>query len=299
MSSEIENIVTTNDELYKAFSSDKKVTDPNTKEVLHYQDALWYGYTELKDKPLLTTNLFISLVNIIKENTSGIRKHTGTKIVNSKDEVIYTPPEGEEVIRAKLYNLEKFIDTDEDEIDPLIKMAVIHYQFEAIHPFPDGNGRAGRILNILYLIQKGLIDLPILYLSKYIIEHKNDYYKLLRLVTEEGNWESWILYVLNAIESTAVYTQNKIDAVYKLMHETSEEIKKKLPKIHTKDLIEIIFQLPYTKIKFIENAGLAGRKTASSYLSTLEEHGFLKSFKVGVERIYINDAFYKLLIKND
>ena len=299
LSSEIENIVTTNDELYKAFSSETKNIDSNTKEVVHSQDALWHGYTHLKTKPLLTTNVFIDIVNIIKENKSGIRKHSGTKIVNQKNKIIYTPPEGENIIRVKMADLEKFINLDDDEIDPLIKLAIIHYQFEAIHPFADGNGRTGRIINILYLIQKGLLDIPILYLSKYILERKSDYYRLLKEVTENQNWENWIWYMLDAIEQMAFFTQKKIDSIHKLMLEKSEQIKNKLPKVYSKDLVEVIFRLPYCKIKFLQQAGLGSRKTVAGYLSLLEKNHFLKSAKVGKERIYINDAFYQALIKNN
>ena len=298
LSSEIENIVTTNDALYKAFGSESKTIDNNTKEVIHYQDALWQGYTELTKTTLLTTNLFVRLVNTIKENNIGIRKHKGTKIMNQQGKVIYTPPEGEDLIREKLHNLETFMNTDEDEIDYLIKMAIIHYQFEAIHPFADGNGRTGRILNILYLIKKELLDIPVLYLSKYIIEHKSDYYRLLKAVTEDNNWEDWIWYMLDAIEQMAIFTQTKIDSIYKLMTDTGESIKKKLPGLYSKDLVEVLFRLPYSKIKFLEEAGLGSRKTVSGYLSSLEEAGFLKSVKVGKERIFVNQPFYELLIKS-
>ncbi len=298
LSSEIENIVTTNDLLYRAFSSELKNIDVNTKEVLHYQEALWQGYIDMKQTSLLTTNSFITIVNKIKENDGGIRNIPGTRIENKNYQIIYTPPEGVELIRDKLQNLEEFINTDGDDIDHLIKMAIIHYQFEAIHPFPDGNGRTGRIINILYLIQKGVLDIPILYLSKYIIEHKSDYYKLLRCVTEEGDWESWILFMLDAIEKMAFFTQKKIDDIYELMQSTAKDIRKTIPKIYSKDLVEVLYGLPYCKIKFLEEAGLGTRKTVSNYLTQLEKNKVLESVKLGKEKIYINKAFYEILIRN-
>lgn len=195
-SSEIENVITTNDALFKAFATKTGQIDPATKEVLHYRSALWEGYNTLKTQNLLTTNVFIRLVQTIKQNDAGIRKTTETHLCNDKTgEIIYSPPEGENIIRNKLGNLETFIHAD-DGIDPLIKLSIIHYQFESIHPFSDGNGRTGRIINILYLVQQKLLNLPVLYLSKYIIEHKSDYYRLLRAVTTKQEWISWdTLYV--------------------------------------------------------------------------------------------------------
>ena len=189
LSSEIENIVTTNDDLYKAFADSNLSIDSQTKEVLHYKDALWYGFHAITQKNrLLTTPLFIELVQILKGSAQKIRSLPGTKLVNPLGETKYTPPEGEEVIRKKLSNLETFMHTD-TSLDPLIKMAIMHYQFEAIHPFPDGNGRSGRILNILYLVDKQLLDIPILYLSQYIIANKSAYYNGLQQVTESNAWE--------------------------------------------------------------------------------------------------------------
>lgn len=291
-SSAIENIITTQDELFKASVSDKKIENFATKEVLHYKDALWYGLKQLEKKPVLTTNLFIAIMQIIKENQSGIRNVPGTQLKNpATNKVIYTPPEGEKVIREKLKNLETFINTD-DDIDPLVKMAIIHYQFEAIHPFFDGNGRTGRILLLLYLKLTGLMEFPALYLSKYIIEHKNDYYKNLRSVTEKGEWENWILYMLDMIELTANRGRNQILLIEKMMREMGTQIQKKLPGIYSKELVEVLFRLPYTKRSFLEQAGLGNLKTSGSYLSELENAGFLRSEQVGKEKLYLN---YKLL----
>lgn len=295
LSSEIENIVTTNDELYKAFSADGNSVEPDTKEVLHYQEALWYGYNFVKEKGFLSTNLFVKLYNIVKETDAGVRNTTGTKITSHKTkEIIYTPPEGEDVIRQKLKNLEDFINTD-DELDPLIKMAIMHYQFEAIHPFADGNGRTGRILNILYLVNQQYLELPIIYLSKFIIENKGDYYNGLRQITEGQKWHTWIIYMLDAVEQTAMYTQSKIDSIVNLMKETGDRMHKVLPDFYSKDLLETIFQQPYCKRKFLENAGIVKVKTAGTYLSKLEEAGFLYGRKIGKEKLYINKPLFDIL----
>ncbi len=296
LSSEIENIVTTNDELYQAFSSDKVVTDTAVKEVLHYQQALWEGYNFVKEKGFLSTNLFILIFNIIKESNEAVRKTTGTKILNTATgEVIYTPPEGEALIREKLKNLEDYINSTDDETDLLIKMAVMHYQFEAIHPFSDGNGRTGRILNILFLVMHDLLELPILYLSKYIIQNKAAYYKGLNQVTEGEQWESWILFMLNAVEDTARYTQQKIDTILLLMNETEKLLKKKTPEIYSKELLEVIFSQPYCKRKYLEDAGIVKKKTAGLYLTRLEEIGLMTSIKVGKEKMYIHQQLYEVL----
>ncbi len=295
LSSEIENIVTTNDELYKAFADSNISMEPQTKEVLHYKDALWYGYHAITQKKrLLTTPLFLELVEILKNSTQGIRNLPGTKLVNPRGEVKYSPPEGEYVIRKKLSNLELFMHT-ESSLDPLIKMAVMHYQFEAIHPFHDGNGRTGRILNILYLVDKQLLDLPILYLSQYIIANKTAYYNGLQQVTESNAWESWVLYILQGLEETAIITREKILHIHNLIQDTAEKVRTKLPRIYSKDLIEILFQSPYCKIKFLEETGIAKRQTASVYLKELEQIGILKGFKMGRDVYYVNDLFLKIL----
>ena len=298
LSSEIENVLTTNDELYQAFASDKKITDANTKEVLHYQEALWEGFTLVKQRGILTTNLFVKLYNITKETDAGIRKLPGTKIANKiTGEIIYTPPEGEGIILAKLKNLEEYVNLNSDDIDPLIVMAVMHYQFEAIHPFVDGNGRTGRIINILYLVKHNLLEIPILYLSKYILDHKKAYYNGLRNVTEKGEWREWVFYILDAIEQTASYTQQKIDSIATLMEETESLLKKKAPDIYSKELLEVLFRQPYCKRKFLEDAGIVKKKTAGVYLGELERVGLLKSAKVGKEKLYINRDLYDILKK--
>lgn len=295
-SSEIENIITTNDSLFKAFTASSTRVDRATKEVLRYREALWEGFNQLKKRGLMTTNLFIRLVQIIKENRAGIRALPGTVIQNTRTgSTLYTPPTGESVIREKLKNLEEYIHA-EDDVDPLIKLAVIHYQFEAIHPFSDGNGRTGRILNSLFLVSRGLLDLPILYLSKYIIEQKTEYYRLLRGVTARREWERWILYVLDAIQTTAVETREKIVSIRKLLDQTLEIGRTRLPaKVYSKELIEILFRQPYTKVQYVVEAGIAERKTAAVYLRELEKAGILRSRKVGKEVLFLNVRLFQLL----
>lgn len=291
-SSAIENIITTQDELFKASIANKKIDNPATKEVIHYKDALWHGINEHNKKQVLTTNLFIKLVQIIKENQLGIRNAPGTQLKNpATGKVIYTPPEGEVLIRKKLKKLEDFIHSD-DETDPLIKMSLIHYQFEAIHPFFDGNGRAGRIILLLYLKHTGLLNQPALYLSKFIIENKNKYYKNLRSVTEKNDWQSWIIFMLDMIEQTSKNGREQITKIKKLMTVTGEDIQIKLPKAYSKDLLEALFRLPYIKRQNLYQLNLGTLKTVGNYLIELENKGFLKSEQIGKEKLYLN---YKLM----
>ena len=297
-SSEIENVVTTNDTLYRAFTASSSAVDPATKEVLRYRVALWEGFNEMKKQGLLTTNLFIKLVQTIKENQAGIRAIPGTVIQDTKTgAILYTPPLGESVIREKLKNLEEYIHAA-DETDPLVKLSVIHYQFEAIHPFPDGNGRVGRIINSLYLVARGQLDVPILYLSKYIIDNKSEYYRLLRAVTAKGEWEKWVLYMLDAIQETAVETREKVVAIRTLMDHILQAGKAKLPaKVYSKELMEVLFRQPYTKVQHLVDAGIAERKTAAVYLRELEKAGILRSHKSGREVLFLNVKLFQLLSK--
>jgi Fic family protein len=295
-SSEIENIITTNDSLFRAYTANSTRIDPATKEVLRYREALWEGYKELKRRGVLTTNLFVKLVQIIKENSAGIRRLPGTVIQNMRTgAILYTPPTGESVIREKLKNLEEYIHA-EDGTDPLIKLAIIHYQFEAVHPFSDGNGRTGRIINSLYLVSKGLLDLPVLYLSKYIIDSKSEYYRLLRGVTTKGSWEPWILYLLDAVQTTAVGTRDRILSIRNLLDQTLDISRRKLPtKVYSRELIELLFRQPYTKVQFLVDARIAERKTAAVYLKELERAGILRSKKVGKELLFLNVKLFQLL----
>ena len=296
-SSEIENIITTNDDLYKALVADKKFNNPATKEVISYKEALWQGLEAIGKKPFITTNLCIEIVQSIKKNTAGIRTTPGTTLKNSQGETIYTPPSGEAVLRDKLANLEKFIN-EKDGIDPLIKMALMHYQFEAIHPFTDGNGRTGRILLLLYLKIEKLLDIPALYLSEYIIKNKTDYYTTLRNVTEKGAWEEWILYMLEMISFTANKGVKLLNQVNELMQIFTEEVKSTLPKVYSKDLIEILFKLPYTKRQYLIDADLGTPKTVGNYLNELEDAGLLTSEKVGKEKLYLNFRLMEILEKS-
>lgn len=293
-SSEVENIITTNDDLYKFAIADKKVENPATKEVLNYKEALWLGMEELKKRPFITTNLTIRIVQCIRKNKASIRNTPGTTLTNSRGEIIYTPPAGEKIIREKLTNWEKFIN-ENDTVDPLIKMALMHYQFEAIHPFADGNGRTGRILLLLYLKLSGLLDTPAIYLSEYIIRHKADYYKKLRRVTENSEWENYILYMLDMIEVTSTRGLERLNRIVNAMEETAEEIKKKLPRIYSKDLIEILYRLPYTKRQHLIDENIGNPKTAGNYLQALEKMGFLISVRIGKEKLYLNRQLVNIL----
>ncbi|EPC8060034.1 protein adenylyltransferase Fic [Yersinia enterocolitica] len=284
-SSRIENIVTTSDQLFQ-YADRADGADPATKEALRYRTALYDGYTHLEDYPLCT-NTAVAICTKLRAVQTDIRKTPGTVLRDQNNKVVYTPPVGEDAIRELLANWERFIHGD-DDLDPLVKMAIAHYQFECIHPFPDGNGRTGRILNILYLIQSELLSLPILYLSRFILERRDDYYTLLRRVTEEGDWESWILFMLEAVKSTSRWTTDKISIVRALMAETTEYVREKLPKIYTHELVQALFAQPYCRIDNLVERGVAKRQTASTYLKQLVEIGVLEEMSVGREKLYIN-----------
>lgn len=294
-SSEIENIITTHDELFRAMSSENH-HNLAAKEVANYRTALWHGYQLVKKNTFLSTNMIIEIHGLIESTSSEIRKLPGTVLKNAvTGEVIYTSPSGVDNILDLLSNLEQYINNDFDHIDPLIKLAVIHYQFEAIHPFYEGNGRAGRIINVLYLVLKELLDSPILYLSKYIIRNKTAYYRLLQEVTIKQTWEEWILFILQGIEETAEETLLLIKRITNLIELTSNDVKKRLPKIYSRELIDLLFYEFYTKISFIENGLNVSRKTAANYLANLEDAGFLLSEKIGRERIFVNTKLYEMV----
>lgn len=284
-SSRIENIVTTSDQLFQ-YADRADGADPATEEALRYRTALYDGYSHLEDYPLCT-NTAIAICTKLRAVQTDIRKTPGTVLRDQNNKVVYTPPVGEDAIRNLLANWERFIHGD-DDLDPLVKMAIAHYQFECIHPFPDGNGRTGRILNILYLIQSKLLSLPILYLSRFILERRDDYYTLLRRVTEEGDWESWLLFMLEAVESTSRWTTDKISIVRALLAETTEYVREKLPKIYTHELVQALFAQPYCRIDNLVKRGVAKRQTASTYLKQLVEIGVLEEMSVGREKLYIN-----------
>ena len=294
-SSAIENIVTTHDDIYKVLT-ESGFKEENAKEVVDYRNAIWAGYEQIKKDGFINTNTIVKIQGIIEHNNAGIRKLPGTELKNSlTGETIYTPPQDEEEIRDYLRNLEEFVNNNEDGIDPLIKVCLIHYQFESIHPFYDGNGRTGRILNILYLVLNKLIDSPILYLSKYINKTKQEYYKLFNEVRNNNNYEEWILYILKGIEITSKETITLIEKIQDEMKNFKEEFRTKLPKIYSKELLESLFYEVYTKIAYIEKACDVTRLTATSYLNQLEEIGLLESEKIGREKIYKNLRLIKLL----
>ena len=293
-SSAIENIISTFAEVYQSSVYSNLFASPEAKEVHLYAEALKQGFNLIQSSGLLTNNHILKIQSVIEQNDAGFRKVPGTKLLNENTgEVVYMPPQDALEIESLMQNLEAFINNDElADIDPLIKMAIIHHQFETIHPFYDGNGRTGRIILLLYLKMTGLLDLPALYLSNYIIQHKDKYYTNLRKVTEEGNWEDWIMYMLDMVEKTAVKGRRQIAEIEKLMNEMGTDIQQKLPKIYSKELLEELFRLPYTKRNQLEKAGLGNLKTVGSYLKELENKGFLKSEQVGKEKLYLN---FKLL----
>lgn len=292
-SSEIENIVTTTDKLFQ-FSHEESNADPMTKEALNYRRALYEGFTSLKEIPL-SSRTALEICSTLKNREMGIRKQLGTALRNSTtNEVIYTPPNGEETIRDLLKNWESFLHAD-DELDPLVKLAILHYQFEAIHPFIDGNGRTGRILNILYLIEKDLLTLPILYLSRYIVMNKSDYYQLLLAVTTNAKWEAWILFMLKAIEETSTWTKNKIASITTLIEDTAQYIREKEPKIYSYELVNILFEQPYCRIANLVEKNIAQRQTASTYLQKLCDIGVLTEHAEGREKLFINTGLVELM----
>ena len=295
-SSEIENIITTHDELYKATLDIKNISNA-TKEVQNYKNALLKGFNLVVDNKLLLKRYIVEIQKELEQNDAGVRKQSGTNLKNAKTkEVIFTPPQTYEDIEKLLTNLEKYINEPND-IDPLINMAIIHYQFETIHPFYDGNGRTGRIINILYLILNDLLDIPILYLSNYIIKNKSDYYRLLQEVRTKDNWEEWIIYMLDGVEQTSLDTIELIKDISTMMDNTQNIIQEKLPKIYSKDLVEILFNHPYTKIDFLMNILGLTRQTASKYLKELETLGILESIKIKNSKFYINVELFARLKK--
>lgn len=291
-SSEIENIVTTKDKLFQ-YAYDDNVADHATKEALRYRTALYNGINAIRNRPL-TSLTALQVCQTIKGTNLNIRNNKGTILQNSFGEVIYTPPDNPKSIQDLLDNWERFLHSD-DDLDPLVKMAVAHYQFEAIHPFFDGNGRTGRVINILYLIEKQLLDLPILYLSRYIINNKAGYYNGLKGVTERQDWETWLIYMLNAIRETSEWTTDKILAIKELHANTSLLIKEKTNNIYSHELVNIIFEMPYCRISNLVNRDIAKRQTASSYLKTLVDIGILTDKKVGKEKLFINQNLMNLL----
>lgn len=293
-SSEIENIVTTTDRLFRFANEAGNQADPATKEALRYRTALNEGYLSLRDRPV-STSTAVTVCRTIKGIALDIRSTPGTALMNeTTGAVIYTPPEGQDLLRDKLANWERYIH-EAEEIDPLVRLAVMHYQFEAIHPFTDGNGRTGRVLNLLYLVDKGLLDIPVLYLSRYIIGNKRAYYDRLLSVTTHGAWEDWILYMLEAVRETAEWSTMRIRAIRDLLDHTAARMRRNLPKIYSRELAEVIFVNPYCRIGDLVEAGIAKRQAASVYLKALVDDGLLQEMKAGRENLYINPALLTLL----
>lgn len=292
-SSEIENIVTTADKLFQHIQAEGSA-DPATREALRYRHALLEGFGSLQDRPLGTRTAETICTRILNVEMK-VRRVPGTALANlTTGEVIYTPPGPEARIRDLLANWERFVHQAE-EIDPLVRMAAAHYQFEAIHPFTDGNGRTGRVLNSLFLVEQGLLPLPILYLSRYIILHKADYYRLLLAVTREGAWEPWLLYMLRGVEETAAWTTAKIAAIRQLVAATVEHIREKLPKIYSRELVDVLFEQPYCRIANVVEAGIAKRQAASRYLQALVSIGVLREQTQSREKLFVHPRLLRLL----
>ena len=297
-SSAIENIVTTENSLFRHAAAKDAETDMATRETARYLQALMDGVHGISERRV-STSTAVTVCQIIRAIEVNIRNTPGTALRSSgSDKIIYTPPEGETILRDKLRSWETYLNQDSD-VDPLIRMALAHYQFEAIHPFTDGNGRTGRILNILYLIDQGLLDIPVLYLSRYLIENRDDYYRLLLDVTARSEWEAWIIFMLSAVEQTAKHTIAKIFAIKALMDHTTDFISSVNSKIYKHELIELIFQNPICRIGYLTEAGLGTRQTVSGYLKGLCEIGVLVEEKFGREKIFLNIKLMKLLASDD
>lgn len=299
-SSAVENIVTTHDDLYKAeLDLGNLAISASTKEVISYADALKHGFQLIRKNKVLTNNNIKDIQQKLENNTAGFRSVPGTTLKNQLGEVVYTPPQDKIQIEISMENLQAFINDDMlSDLDPLIKMAIIHHQFESIHPFYDGNGRTGRIINVLYLVAKELLDLPILYLSRYIISNKSEYYRLIQVVRENGDWESWILFILKGIEETAQQTILLVKGISKLMSEYKIRIRTLLKKAYSHELLNNLFSHPYTKIEFVMEDVRVTRLTATKYLNKLVEQNLLYKHKLGRYNYYLNMPLIELLINN-
>jgi Fic family protein len=298
-SSEIENIVTTEDALFRYAQPDREaLADAATQEALRYRAALHHGVELLRTRPLVTSTA-VEVCGTLLDVELDVRRVPGTTLLNrGTGRIVYTPPVGEDLLRTMLANWERFLH-DPEYVDPLIRMSAGHYQFEAIHPFTDGNGRTGRILNILFLLDQGLLDLPILYLSRAINQSKADYYRLLLEVTVRNGWEDWNLYMLRAVHDTARWTTDRIDIIRRLMDETAEHTQRAAPGAYSAELVELIFVQPYCRIKNVVEAGIAKRQTAAEYLKALAQVGVLQEVKVGREKLFINSRLMRLLTVED
>lgn len=295
-SSEVENIITTTDDLYKAdiFSD---YLNPTAKEVKRYAEALKLGFKKIRASKLFRLTDILDIQQTLEGNKAGLRKLPGTELKNQQTgEIVYTPPQDPKNIEDLMSNLVSFInDTSESNLDSLVRMAIIHFQFESIHPFYDGNGRTGRIINILYLVLQGLLDLPVLYLSRYIIRNKYDYYNKIQAVRDHGQWEQWLLFILEGIEQTSKQTIDLVNNIKKLILNFKHRLRSELPKIYSQELVNNLFKHPYTKIEFLVHELGVTRLTASKYLAQLVEHGFVHKQKLGRSNYYINKDLFKLI----
>lgn len=297
-SSEIENIVTTHDELFKDDVLPEAFANPAAKEVLRYRQALRVGFEQVRRNGLLTANHIIGIQAELERNHAGFRKLPGTALKDGGGQTVYTPPQEPAEIVALMRDLERFInDAELFAADPLIKMALIHHQFESIHPFYDGNGRTGRIVNVLYLVKEGLLDIPVLYLSSHIVRTKADYYRLLQAVRVDDGWEDWVLYMLDAVEQTAVQTIATIQAIKAALLDYKHRIRAGY-KFYSQDLINNLFMHPYTKIEFVQRDLQVSRITATKYLDALAEGGFVQKQKMGRGNYYVNVALNAILMGN-
>ncbi|MGC5246111.1 Fic family protein [Gordonia sp. DT219] len=296
-SSEIENIVTTTDELFRHIDDDAAAADPATRETLRYRTALRAGFALTQDRGL-TASTASAVCSTIKAREMRFRAIPGTRIANpGTGEVIYSPPEGRDLIADKLTEWERFVHNDVDSLNPLVRMAAAHYQFEAIHPYSDGNGRTGRILNVLMLVEAGLLRMPVLYLSRYLIDTKNEYYRLLLAVTSEQAWEEWLLYILAGIESTSLTTLHKIDAIHELQDSFGQRSRAVSRGAAHSEFQALLFEQPYCRINTVVERCDVSRPTATSWLSALVDAGLLQDVKIGRERLFINRRFLELLAR--
>ncbi|WP_226955162.1 Fic family protein [Mesopusillimonas faecipullorum] len=295
-SSEIENIVTTHDELFRDDADSSVSTNPATKEVQQYRQALHAGFKCVQETGLLTVNHIVAIQGELERNNAGFRKLPGTSLKDGGGHVVYTPPQSPDDIVRLMSGLEQFINnSDQVAVDPLIKMALIHHQFESIHPFYDGNGRTGRIINVLYLVKEGLLDIPVLYLSQHIVRTKSEYYRLLQAVRDDDAWEEWVLYMLEAVEQTARRTLHTIQAIKTVLADYKHRIRQD-HKFYSQDLINHLFMHPYTKIDFMQKALNISRITAARYLDALAAGGFVAKHKVGRSNYYVNHALSQILM---
>lgn len=298
-SSEVENIVTTQDELFQADAFPNDPQSPATKEVARYRDALRLGHDRLIETGGLVPNsTLIDMFRLLKHRDDGFRVTPGTALKNERSgETVFVPPQDANDIIRLMTELERFINDDGlSELDPLIKMALIHHQFESIHPFSDGNGRIGRILNVLYLTRTGLLDIPILYLSRHITRHKSDYYRLLQEVRDSGAWQDWVIFMLEAVAVTADTTTQLVDGIGTQMREAKHRLRSEQPKLYSQDLLNTLFRHPYTRIEYVQTELAVTRQTAARYLDTLADGGFVEKHRAGKHNYYINTALVRLLM---